>query len=102
MMFPFLNFISHSGTQPRLESCKFCDVSTTKGFKIVWEVRRIMIPGLMLYGAPFILTLSQDETFVAFEDIKPAAMHHLQLVPKKHIGETLNHSCISATMLNLA
>ncbi|KIM85053.1 hypothetical protein PILCRDRAFT_817891 [Piloderma croceum F 1598] len=43
--------------------CKFCNISPKNGFKIVWE----------------------DDTFVAFEDIRPAAMHHLQITPKKHI-----------------
>lgn len=45
-------------------SCVFCDVSAKKGFSIVYE----------------------DDKFVAFEDISPAAVVHVQVVPKKHIG----------------
>lgn len=30
--------------------------------------------------------LLQDDTFVAFEDIRPAAKHHLLVTPKAHVG----------------
>ncbi|KZP22627.1 HIT-like protein [Athelia psychrophila] len=45
------------------ESCAFCNVSKEKGFNVVWE----------------------DDSFVAFEDIRPASMYHLQIVPREHI-----------------
>ncbi|KAJ7732146.1 HIT-like protein [Mycena metata] len=43
--------------------CQFCDISTAKGFNIIWE----------------------NELFVAFWDRKPAAEVHIQLVPRQHI-----------------
>ncbi|KAJ7239410.1 HIT-like protein [Mycena haematopus] len=43
-----------------MKPCQFCEVSPQNGFK--------------------------DDLFVAFEDRKPAAEHHIQLVPKRHIG----------------
>jgi len=46
------------------QSCTFCDVSKEAGFDVVWE----------------------DATFIAFKDHKPAAQHHFQVSPKKHIG----------------
>jgi hypothetical protein len=30
---------------------------------------------------------AQDEEFIAFRDINPSAQHHIQLIPKTHIGE---------------
>ncbi|PCH42518.1 HIT-like protein [Wolfiporia cocos MD-104 SS10] len=50
----------------------FCNVSPENGFIIVWE----------------------DETFIVFRDYKPAAMHHLQIIPKQHID---NVKCLSQT-----
>ncbi|KDQ15865.1 hypothetical protein BOTBODRAFT_130585 [Botryobasidium botryosum FD-172 SS1] len=44
--------------------CTFCDVSKEKGFNIIAE----------------------DETLVVFRDRRPAALHHLLVVPKEHIG----------------
>ncbi|KAF8151248.1 HIT-like protein [Mycena galopus ATCC 62051] len=46
-----------------MKRCPFCDVSSKNGFNVVYE----------------------DELFVAFLDRKPAAEHHIQLVPKRHI-----------------
>ncbi|KAF8156281.1 hypothetical protein K438DRAFT_352292 [Mycena galopus ATCC 62051] len=46
-----------------MKRCPFCDVSSENGFNVVYE----------------------DELFVAFLDRKPAAEHHIQLVPKRHI-----------------
>ncbi|KAJ7266553.1 HIT-like protein [Mycena rebaudengoi] len=43
--------------------CAFCQVTQSEGFNIVYE----------------------DETFVAFQDHKPAAVHHIQVIPKRHI-----------------
>ncbi|KAJ7315353.1 HIT-like protein [Mycena albidolilacea] len=47
-----------------MKPCPFCDVSANNGFNIIYE----------------------DELFVAFLDRKPAAEHHIQLVPKQHIA----------------
>ncbi|KAJ8077571.1 hypothetical protein PM082_002003 [Marasmius tenuissimus] len=47
-----------------IKSCPFCDVSTEKGFNIVWE----------------------DDTFVAFQDRNPSSTIHVQLITKRHIG----------------
>ncbi|KAH9945407.1 HIT-like protein [Epithele typhae] len=46
-------------------SCLFCGVSKERGFSVVWE----------------------NEVFAVFTDIDPASEHHLQLVPKHHIGK---------------
>ncbi|KAJ6489077.1 HIT-like protein [Mycena sanguinolenta] len=47
-----------------MTACRFCDVSPQNGFKIVY----------------------QDDLFVAFLDRNPAAEHHIQLIPKRHIA----------------
>ncbi|KAF7311937.1 Oxalate decarboxylase [Mycena indigotica] len=44
--------------------CPFCAVSAASGFNVIWE----------------------DAEFVVFKDRKPAAAHHLQLIPKRHIA----------------
>ncbi|KAL0569623.1 hypothetical protein V5O48_012332 [Marasmius crinis-equi] len=46
-------------------SCPFCKVSAEEGFKVIWE----------------------DDTFIAFEDRRPASLRHFQLIPRKHIGD---------------
>lgn len=39
----------------------------------------------------------QDESFAVFTDIDPAAEHHLQVIPKRHIGiDTLAYTSTSA------
>jgi len=98
-MFSFFNFRRQTGTIQLAEGsipCKFCDISTKNGFKIVWEV----CPSVLRHCLCNSLTWSQDDTFVAFEDIRPAAMHHLQITPKKHIGEVRNDDHIVTMMLN--
>ncbi|KAF9449763.1 HIT-like protein [Macrolepiota fuliginosa MF-IS2] len=45
-------------------TCAFCNISIERGFRIVYE----------------------DNDFVVFQDIAPAARVHVQVVPKKHIG----------------
>ncbi|KAI0649198.1 HIT-like protein [Trametes meyenii] len=45
-------------------NCIFCGASKETGFNIVWE----------------------NEYYTVFTDINPSSEHHLQLVPKKHIG----------------
>ncbi|KAJ6577604.1 HIT-like domain-containing protein [Mycena capillaripes] len=47
-----------------MSACAFCNVSAKHGFNILYE----------------------DELFVAFRDRKPAAEHHIQVVPKRHIA----------------
>jgi len=49
-----------------MEDCIFCKISKGE------------IPTDFVY---------QDEDFVAFRDIKPAAPVHILIVPKKHIGD---------------
>ncbi|KAI0259091.1 HIT-like protein [Gloeopeniophorella convolvens] len=49
---------------PRVKDCVFCDVSRENGFAIVYE----------------------DEEFVVFKDRRPAALHHLLVIPRRHIG----------------
>jgi diadenosine tetraphosphate (Ap4A) HIT family hydrolase len=87
-MFSFFNFRRQTeAIQPAKGSipCQFCDISAKNGFKIVWEVYPSVLRHLLLHSL-----ILQDDTFVAFEDIRPAAMHHLQITPKKHIGEVRN------------
>jgi hypothetical protein len=51
--------------------------------------------GVYLYVVTRMLLLSlvltvpciQDQEFVAFRDIRPSAQHHIQLIPKAHIGK---------------
>ncbi|KZT29785.1 HIT-like protein [Neolentinus lepideus HHB14362 ss-1] len=43
--------------------CVFCRVSLENGFDVVWE----------------------DGDFTVFRDYNPSAVHHLQVIPKKHI-----------------
>ncbi|KAI0671662.1 HIT-like protein [Trametes maxima] len=45
-------------------NCIFCGASKETGFNVVWE----------------------NEYYTVFTDINPSSQHHLQLVPKKHIG----------------
>lgn len=33
-----------------------------------------------------VVTVTQDDSFVAFEDRKPASRHHFLVIPKRHIG----------------
>ncbi|KAL0945497.1 hypothetical protein HGRIS_000981 [Hohenbuehelia grisea] len=47
----------------REKACIFCAVSVENGFDIVWE----------------------NQSFVAFRDHRPAALHHIQLIPRTHI-----------------
>ncbi|KAF9007407.1 HIT-like domain-containing protein [Cyathus striatus] len=47
----------------RVNSCTFCNVSVEAGFNVVYE----------------------DDEFFAFKDHKPAAVHHIQVIPKAHI-----------------
>ncbi|KAF9456569.1 HIT-like protein [Collybia nuda] len=54
---------SDDGHFSLMKSCTFCHVSKPNGFRIVWE----------------------DDTFCAFIDHKPAAEHHLLIIPKIHI-----------------
>lgn len=43
-------------------------------------------------------TLFQDDTYLAFKDIKPAATHHYLIIPRKHIKNT---SSLRASDLDL-
>ncbi|KAF8151030.1 HIT-like domain-containing protein [Crassisporium funariophilum] len=53
-----------NATSPNvLESCTFCHASNENGFKIAYE----------------------DDSFVAFEDRKPASTFHFLVIPKGHI-----------------
>jgi diadenosine tetraphosphate (Ap4A) HIT family hydrolase len=67
----------------RVAGCIFCDVSKDRGFDVVYEV------DLMMYNALHNLANQdhQDADYVAFKDIRPAALHHIQVVPKRHIGK---------------
>ncbi|EKM77985.1 hypothetical protein AGABI1DRAFT_76327 [Agaricus bisporus var. burnettii JB137-S8] len=47
----------------RSATCEFCNVSSEKGFNVIYE----------------------DSNFLAFTDIRPAARVHVQVVPRKHI-----------------
>jgi len=38
---------------------------------------------------------------MAFRDIKPAAQHHIQLIPKRHIGE-LDNVASNSSLLSCA
>ncbi|TFK73227.1 HIT-like protein [Pluteus cervinus] len=47
-----------------IPGCRFCNVSEKNGFDVVWE----------------------NEIFIAFRDYRPAATHHILLIPKRHIS----------------
>ncbi|KAF9483192.1 HIT-like protein [Pholiota conissans] len=49
--------------QDTLDSCHFCHATVQNGFRVVYE----------------------DDSFVAFEDRKPASVHHYLVIPRKHI-----------------
>ena len=69
-------------------SCIFCHVSPENGFKVVWEVRSNQIRCGGICSSTLKLLLhwcGQDETFIAFQDHKPAAQHHLLIIPRSHI-----------------
>lgn len=61
--------------------CPFCHVSAANGFNIVWEVRLQLSAHRPTYERHI-----QDTHFVAFTDRRPASEHHIQLIPKRHIG----------------
>ncbi|KIY73809.1 HIT-like protein [Cylindrobasidium torrendii FP15055 ss-10] len=46
-----------------LASCSFCHVSQANGFNVVYE----------------------DDRYIAFRDRNPASLHHIQLIPRRHI-----------------
>ncbi|KAF8193360.1 HIT-like protein [Pholiota molesta] len=54
------NYVEGSDT---LSSCKFCHATTLKGFRVVYE----------------------DDSFVVFEDRRPASQHHYLVIPRRHI-----------------
>lgn len=58
------------------KSCKFCRISPENGFDVIWE----------------------DEAFVAFNDYKPAARHHILIIPRPHTTN-VRHLRKSATGL---
>ncbi|KAF9054996.1 HIT-like protein [Hymenopellis radicata] len=47
-----------------VKHCPFCHVSKENGFNIIYE----------------------DEKFVAFRDRSPSSRHHIQVIPKTHVG----------------
>ncbi|TFK45813.1 HIT-like protein [Heliocybe sulcata] len=49
--------------RPGSADCVFCRVSVENGFDIVWE----------------------DGNFTVFRDYNPSAVHHFQVIPKKHV-----------------
>jgi len=59
------------------QSCIFCQVSYKNGFNVVYE----------------------DNTFIAFHDIDPAARYHFQLIPKVHIGSVKELRAPDAALL---
>lgn len=78
---PVSPLLSMDGTTTRKPNpCIFCNVSAENGFKITYEARCIY--DLTYLRLKFYL---QDESFVAFEDLKPAGTVHYLLIPKKHI-----------------
>ncbi|OBZ72014.1 Histidine triad nucleotide-binding protein 3, partial [Grifola frondosa] len=50
-------------TSTQVDHCIFCNASGENGFDIVWE----------------------DDTYIAFRDRNPSSLHHLQVIPKRHI-----------------
>ena len=44
--------------------------------------------------------IPQDDSYTVFTDINPSAEHHLQIVPKRHIGDVLD-SHLTAYMLTV-
>lgn len=73
--------------------CIFCDVSKENGFNVVWEVCCGCFPHVTDTD------ILQSDDFTVFTDINPSAQHHLQIVPKKHIG-SLASSLIVYTMVD--
>ena len=66
-----------------LDSCRFCwNESAGSRFNVVYEVRRT------LNSLEFDIETgyTQDDSFVAFKDRKPASRHHFLVIPKRHIG----------------
>ncbi|KAG2186198.1 hypothetical protein INT43_002636 [Umbelopsis isabellina] len=49
---------------PSSDHCVFCDVTTEKGFNIVYE----------------------DNDLIAFHDRAPGAKSHILIIPRKHVG----------------
>ena len=70
----------------RLPNCIFCDVSKEKGFDVVWQVR----PPSNGQQSPLLKSSMrlQDDNFIVFNDYRPAASHHLLVIPRKHIGQS--------------
>ena len=77
---------SHSSNDGTHKDCIFCHATAQNGFDIVLEVSS----SHMLDSVPQYLTAlaePKDETYTVFRDHKPAAIQHLLVIPKRHIGE---------------
>lgn len=74
----------------RHKSCIFCNATPENGFDIVWEVCLYSLFCIKLDNNLF--ALCQDETFMAFNDYKPAAQHHMLVIPKLHVRTYLSAS----------
>ena len=68
---------SHSG-------CIFCGASKENGFNVIWEVR---MPGNSSCLLIMLTSVFKNDDYTMFTDINPSSAHHLQLIPKRHIGE---------------
>ena len=77
-----MNF-SHSPTPVTHKSCVFCNITPENGFDVVWEACVYSSSGIKLNNNSF--AIFQDETFIAFNDYKPAAQHHILVIPKSHV-----------------
>lgn len=73
---------SHSG-------CIFCGASKENGFNVIWEVSMCLCVFCCSTGANACACL-KDDYYTVFTDINPSAEHHLQLIPKQHIGKYLH------------
>ena len=79
-MLPFMTPTTpeSSPTTPSSENCIFCEIAANKSStRVIYE----------------------DETFVAFKDIRPAAAHHMLIIPRAHISSVQKLTPESVQML---
>jgi len=74
---PFQSGTIDDGGSQTLGSCKFCDASAENGFNVVYE----------------------DESFLAFQDRRPAAQHHYLVIPRKHIESIKDLTQLDAQLI---
>ena len=63
--------------------CIFCGASKENGFNVVWEVSQMSCFCSIMYVN---FNTVQNDVYTVFTDINPSAEHHLQVIPKRHIG----------------